>query len=500
MLSSSIALALLSASVDARRIVTNITQAPEVVTPGACADFAPCAALNMLGDCCPNAKGKFLGCCPNKPKKDKKAKKEKKAKAPKPVRVVTPAPAKPPLGPMYKCETVPTYDTDKYLTCKGDARKPWRPNEAYAACFTLAAYVNWLCPKKSVGEAWFDKSSACGKKKDRDGNYYDGRCISKGHKGYAKAKDYVGGEIVYNRPSVLIKGKPWYKKPSYEVKQPPISPDAIGWNPTYKKLAIGKWCEVGIPKQGWTPGECSKSGTKISVLSYNLYWWNLFGKKNGRGTFKDRKTGQRFTEDRSAGQLMERNGPFDIMGFQECSDIKRVITDARLTGKVEYHAGHNAIANAWLKDVWTHLEGGYEDVTEDHYRAEWSGMRGIVWDRLKHKAGGDTVFFINHHGPLPDNSGGYCGAHATVYNILRVIAERAHKGDKVILVGDFNAMGASTTTEVLSQHLKNSYHGRSFDGVDKFYHNCRNEINVTRAKNWGTGGSDHDALTVYYDL
>jgi len=420
----------------------------------------------------------------------------KKAKVKK---IVTPALPPPPLGPMYKCETVPTYDMDKYITCKRDARKPWRANNASAACFSLAPLMRWQCPKVNDGKLWSEKSQNCNRKKDVDGNYYDGRCVSKNHEDYRKAIDFKG-KVVWNRPSVLIRGKPWYKKPSYEMNQPEISPNSIGWNPTSNKLAINKWCEVGIPAKGWSPGKCSKSGTKVSVLSYNLYWWYLFGKNNGKGSWKDKKTGKRMSEDRSAGKLMIKNGPFDIMGFQECADIKRILGDARLLSEVEYHAGHNAIANAWRKDTWKQLDSGYEDVSEDLMKAEWSGMRGVVWDRLQHKKNGDVVFFINHHGPLPDNSGGYCGSHAMVYNILRVIAQRAHKGDKVILVGDFNCMGASTVTDILAKHLKNSYHGRSFDGVDKFYHNCPNEINVTRAKNWGTGGSDHDALTVYYEL
>lgn len=344
-----------------------------------------------------------------------------------------------------------------------------------------------------------EKGQSCTSKKDLDGNPYDGMCVSEGHKDYDKAVAF-NGAVVWNRPAVLKRGKKWLKQPSYTLQQPAVSPQAIGWSPTDRHLAIGKWCEVGIPAKGWSPGTCSQSGQKISVLSYNLYWWYLFEKHGGTAKWKDHATKKWMSAPRAAGRLMEKFGPFDIMGFQECGDIKRIISDARLNGQVEYFVGHNAIANAWRTDTWISLENGYEDVSEDKLRSEWSGARGVVWSRLQHKTSKDIVFFMNHHGPLPDNSGGWCGPHATVYNMLRVIAERAHKGDKVIFVGDFNSMGASTTTDVLAQHLTNSYHGKSFDGVDKFYHNCPNEINVTRAKNWGTGGSDHDALTVYYTL
>jgi len=431
--------------------------------------------------------------------------KVKKVKAPRaPITTTTTTPRD--IGPLYKCESVPT-SSDKYLNCGQEDRKPWKEGQGKAACFSLVSTMKWFCPKIKDAPKWASAShNTCVKKRDRDSNLYDGRCVYDGHADYAKAVDYRGPGKLASRPvrkptNWDPKAFLWYNEPKYSIKQPPIHANAIGWKPTDVVVAQGKWCEVGQPVKGWMPGRglCKHSGTEVKVLSYNLYWWKLFNQDKGFGNMQKPDGGWEKV-DRAAGRLIEMNGPFDFMGFQECDDVKRIVNDARLASKFDTYKGSNAIANAWRRDTWKSLQNGYEDVTEDYQRNQWSGRRGVVWSRLQNKKNGQVVFFVNHHGPLPDNSGGYCGPHAAVYRILKVISERAHKGDVVILAGDFNAMGASTVTNVLDQHLKNSYHGKSFDGVDKFYHNCPESIKVLKKQNLGLGGSDHDALAVTYEI
>lgn len=76
-----------------------------------------------------------------------------------------------------------------------------------------------------------------------------------------------------------------------------------------------------------------------------------------------------------------------------------------------------------------------------------------MWVRLQHVTTKQVVFFINHHGPLPVQSGGRCGGEATAFNILELIAIQAREGDVVVLTGDFNAGADSETVKQLSTRM-----------------------------------------------
>merc|ERR1711862_504516 len=67
--------------------------------------------------------------------------------------------------------------------------------------------------------------------------------------------------------------------------------------------------------------------------------------------------------------------------------------------------------------------------------------------------GGRTVFFANHHGPLPVNTGGLCGGRATALNIVKMIAQKMKPGDIVIMGGDFNSGVRSSEIRELDKHL-----------------------------------------------
>merc|ERR1712113_119606 len=113
---------------------------------------------------------------------------------------------------------------------------------------------------------------------------------------------------------------------------------------------------------------------------------------------------------------------------------------------------------------FSRLGSGAEDVGEDS-RDQYYGKRGAQWVRLRH-ADGMTVFFINHHGPLRVSQGGGCTGSATAHNIMRVIADNAHTGDAIILVGDFNAEAGSSRIAELDKRLHRVYSGTSMGGVD----------------------------------
>jgi endonuclease/exonuclease/phosphatase family metal-dependent hydrolase len=215
----------------------------------------------------------------------------------------------------------------------------------------------------------------------------------------------------------------------------------------------------------------------IRVLTYNLFWWNLFGRRGGNG--------------RSAGRLIESNGHFDILGFQECDSVQRILDDARLSSSHVGLQGPHALGMAYAHAVWEKIGEGKADVAEDRHD-QYYGKRGVQWVRLSHKATGRTVFFINHHGPLPVNTGGKCGGTAAASSMLRVVSENMLGGDKVVLMGDLNADTSASTQKKLSEHLYRSVK----HWVDAVYSSCP----AVDSANLGTGGSDHNALSATLPL
>jgi len=262
----------------------------------------------------------------------------------------------------------------------------------------------------------------------------------------------------------------------------------IGWSSSGPVKAGGKWCQVRMPEQTWNLKACPVAGgsTPLKVLTYNLYWWNLFGKRHGNG--------------RSAGaKIASTSGPegYDLMGFQECDDMSRIIGDARAMGlsdEYELMNGGRALAIAWRRSSFTWLAEGKDDVGEDDH-SQYYGKRAAQWVRLLHSSG-RTVFFLNHHGPLPVSHGGGCTGSATAYNLLKMIATHAHRGDLIVAVGDFNAQPHSSRIQTMDSYINRAFSGVKMGSVDHIFSNCA----ASGANNLGTGGSDHDALNAIFHL
>merc|ERR1712050_592950 len=138
--------------------------------------------------------------------------------------------------------------------------------------------------------------------------------------------------------------------------------------------------------------------------------------------------GQRSGGD--AGNLIRAasvNQSFDLIGFQECDNVHQVLSDANLADTFETVSPGHAVAIAYRSDTWELITSGMDEVAED--LPGLFGRRVAVWARFLHKTTGITVFFANHHGPLPVNSGGLCGSQATAHNILKTIGTHAHPED-----------------------------------------------------------------------
>mmetsp|Transcript_78577 Transcript_78577/g.163267 ORF Transcript_78577/g.163267 Transcript_78577/m.163267 type:complete len:463 (+) Transcript_78577:323-1711(+) len=261
----------------------------------------------------------------------------------------------------------------------------------------------------------------------------------------------------------------------------------LGYPEDNRVVAQGQWCSVNVPPNGWNLNSCGAStGLQVRILTYNLFWWNLYGRRGGNGG--------------SAGHLIQaannENPQFDFMGFQECEDVNWVLNDAGLAGQFGTITGDHAICIAYRLSAWNKLAEGYQNVGEDRWD-QWYGTRGGLWGRFQHWGTGQVVLFVNHHGPLPLNTGGVCGGEATAYNLLKMIANTAHPGDAIVLVGDFNAGPGAQTVSSLNSHLFPVYTGNSFGGVDHMLSSCNR---VLRNRNLGPGGSDHDALETLLQL
>jgi len=261
----------------------------------------------------------------------------------------------------------------------------------------------------------------------------------------------------------------------------------LGWQPSGRTVGQGHWCRVEEPRHGWRIRGCGwdASGLQLKVLTYNLFWWNLFGRRHGNGG--------------SAGTMIAGNSeplPYDIMGFQECESVAWVLGDAGFAGKFAGLTGPHALCIAYRKAAWELVNDGVADVGEDR-SDQWYGTRAAMWARLRYRKTNQTVMFVNHHGPLPVGTGGRCGGEATAFNLLKLIAEEAYQGDSIILVGDFNAGPEAPTVKSLNGRLFPVFTGNSFGGVDHVLSSC---TKVVSTRNLGDGGSDHDALEVVFQL
>jgi len=268
------------------------------------------------------------------------------------------------------------------------------------------------------------------------------------------------------------------------------------------ELCKGQWiklpqslCEKGhslekpLPRI-WNFTSHAQKPTTVKVMSYNLYWWYLFDKKHN---------------DHTAGQLIKESAkdePYDVIGFQECNEPYRVLWDAGLDSDYKAHHTYQNICIAWRKKAWEELSHGWAVVAQD---ASWApkgqnyGQRHAMWVRLRHRETKQTLFFLNHHGPLPLSSGGDWGGPETARKLLNLVAHNATEGDAVVMVGDFNSKLHSLTVEQVGCRLHKVLSGTKFGGVDHIFANVDGS-QVASSKLLGRGGSDHNALNAVLKL
>jgi len=207
-----------------------------------------------------------------------------------------------------------------------------------------------------------------------------------------------------------------------------------------------------VPELG--PASPDQRPADVKVLS-----WNLWQEPDDDGG--------------SAGKIALEAGvlrTYDVMGFQECESGARLLLDAGLSAEAEIMTGGNGLCMAFRYATFRLLDQGLEDVAEDVLPRPF-GRRSVQWMRLLHLSSNRTVLFLNHHGPLPINTGGLCGGASVAHGILDVIHENHRPGDGIILVGDFNAQAGSETIRELQTRLRVAMDGAAFHGTDHIFTN-----------------------------
>merc|ERR1711953_319697 len=144
-------------------------------------------------------------------------------------------------------------------------------------------------------------------------------------------------------------------------------------------------------------------------VSYNMEWHKQGG-TNG---------------DNSVFGTLQRQLPFDIVGFQEMEDVNKVIRQSTLGNFQGYDS---AAAIAWNMGTFEKVGGpGQTQVGADRW-----GSRYHSWVRLKHKSSGKNVLFTNTHGQWPR-----CPTEEGP-KWVSVMETNSHPGDIVLMAGDFN--------------------------------------------------------------
>eukprot|EP00913_Durusdinium_trenchii_P018908 g17766.t1 len=169
---------------------------------------------------------------------------------------------------------------------------------------------------------------------------------------------------------------------------------------------------------------------------------------------------------------LQQNGPFDLIGFQECDNVGQIVAGTSLTPNFKYFtppAGNDA-PMAWNGEKFTAIEGpGVVWVARDKY-----GDRHVNWVRLQVVGSSETILFANTHGPLDQCGGKPGGTVATNY----INAVNQHKKTKdpwalgkitSLLCFDARILTAFDTIKQLSEAYQLDATDTSYNGADHIF-------------------------------
>ncbi|CAE7938393.1 unnamed protein product [Symbiodinium sp. KB8] len=200
-------------------------------------------------------------------------------------------------------------------------------------------------------------------------------------------------------------------------------------------------------------------GQPFIVVTYNLYWWCVSDEYGNCPQNKDGKGFQKLFA------RIQQNGPFDLIGFQECDDVGKVIGGTSLAASFEYYTPKtgNDAPMAWQHSKFTAIEGpGTAWISRDKY-----GDRHMNWVRLQVIGSSATIFFANTHGPL-DQCGGGPG-ETVASNYVNAVYSHKKPGDLVVFTGDFNCGQNQDTIKKLAQAFELDATDTSYNGADHIF-------------------------------
>jgi len=233
----------------------------------------------------------------------------------------------------------------------------------------------------------------------------------------------------------------------------------------------GACCGAG-PAPAPSPG-----GSGFTIVTHNLYWWNLFGQRHGANFFN----------------IFGGYGPYDIMFFQECDDVNYINSGLGLSGQFTAGVSQRAVSLAWRTSRFSMLEQGFRDVAEDNPN-QYYGKRGVSWARLRDNTTGATLWVGSHHGPLSVNTGGKDGPEGTAANIMQLIADTKQSGDKVILAGDFNSDNNSAEIKAIKD--TGILDHRAYEWMDQVFTQGLGDATTTIIRDTG---SDHRGIKLVFN-
>lgn len=165
------------------------------------------------------------------------------------------------------------------------------------------------------------------------------------------------------------------------------------------------------------------------MLSYNLEWHKTQG-------------GQSIVETINA------NGPFDLLGMQECENIdvfiNQIATDKgtghyqtyQVTpgpGTYQNKPNQGDICVAWNTDIFEEVSRGQFGVGGD----SWA-TRMMQWVYLNIKGTSRNLLFANTHGPVSQCIGKYEQWSSVADNYIKYSKGQMKPGDHLFFTGDFN--------------------------------------------------------------
>ncbi|CAK0872475.1 unnamed protein product [Prorocentrum cordatum] len=180
----------------------------------------------------------------------------------------------------------------------------------------------------------------------------------------------------------------------------------------------------------WIP-DLSGAGVNLTVMTFNL---EKSADSIGQNPFASR-------------------GRQDIMGFQGCPDARELVHYG-VTREDVVLQGEDGLCMAYKNSSFALMGQGLENVAEDK---EGDQHRRAQWMRLRHLELGKFVFFVNHRGPEPFDSGGACGADQMERSLRRLVARQAQPGDLIVVVGDLNVAMNSPVVTHLAKRLTRVY-------------------------------------------